>query len=118
LWEGPWHTPRTRAYWDEELFAPDLAVYVMGNTDEMVSANNASRFGLVASVFSRKAPRFHELRPLLQNGVVHWNRTTAMTPGRLPFGGLKSSGNFRPAGLFAPYLCVAPVSSVEVPTPA
>jgi succinylglutamic semialdehyde dehydrogenase len=54
------------------------------------------------------------LAPRLENGVVHWNRTTAMTPGRLPFGGLKRSGNARPAGLFVPYACTDPVASVEV----
>jgi succinylglutamic semialdehyde dehydrogenase len=114
LWDGPWKPPASPAYWDEELFAPDVAIYLMSSPDDMVAANNASRFGLVASVFTRSEKRFRRIFPLLDNGVVHWNRTTAMTPGRLPFGGAKASGNHWPAGLFMPYACVSPVASVEV----
>ncbi len=71
----------------------------------MVRLNNLSRYGLVASVFTRSKETFRRLLPQLENGVVHWNRTTAMTPGRLPFGGVKRSGNHRPAGLFAAFAC-------------
>jgi acyl-CoA reductase-like NAD-dependent aldehyde dehydrogenase len=104
-----------RPYWDQELFAPDVAIYVMNDEEEMVEANNASRYGLVTSVFTRSERRFHRMVPLLETGVVHWNRTTAMTPGRLPFGGWKASGNHWPAGLFAIHACVAPTGSVETP---
>jgi len=114
LWEGPFQFAGDRAYWDEELFAPDVAIYVFSDEDEMVAANNASRYGLVASVFTRSEKKFQALRPLLQNGVVHWNRSTAMSPGLLPFGGIKASGNHRPAGLFVPFACAVPVASVEV----
>lgn len=115
LWKKPWRSPAKPAYWDEELFAPDVAIYLMGSDAEMAAANNASRFGLAASVFTKSEARFNALRGLLENGVVHWNRSTAMTPGRLPFGGLKASGNMRPAGLFVSLACAAPVASVEVP---
>jgi succinylglutamic semialdehyde dehydrogenase len=100
-------------YWDEELFAPDVAVYVVKDEDEMVALHNASRFGLAASVFSADEASFHRLRERLEAGVVHWNRSTAMTPGRLPFGGLKASGNHRPAGIDVADHCVVPVGSVE-----
>ncbi len=115
LWERRWKAPAKPDYWDEELFAPDVAVYVMDSEEEMIAANNASRYGLVASVFTRSEEKFRRIMPELEDGVVHWNRTTAMTPGRLPFGGVKQSGNHWPAGLFVPYACVSPVASVEVP---
>jgi hypothetical protein len=38
-----------------------------------------------------------------------------MTPGLLPFGGVKASGNDWPAGLYAVYACTTPVGSVELP---
>lgn len=120
LWEGPpaflsgpGETPGK--YWDEELFAPDVAVYVVDGEESMVALNNASRFGLAAAVFTADEDRFHRLAPQLENGVVHWNRSTAMTPGRLPFGGLKASGNGWPAGLFVSYVCAAPWASMEMP---
>jgi succinylglutamic semialdehyde dehydrogenase len=102
-------------YWDRELFAPDVAVVALSSEREMAAVNNAGSFGLVASVFTGSKSRFENLRRDLDNGVVHWNRSTAMTPGRLPFGGVKASGNHWPAGLFAPYACVYPVGSVESP---
>ena len=104
-----------RDYWDEELFAPDLAVYVLDGEDEMIALNNASRYGLVASVFTASRPAFERIRERLDNGVVHWNRSTAMTPGVLPFGGTKARGNGWPAGLFVPFACTVPVGSVETP---
>jgi succinylglutamic semialdehyde dehydrogenase len=102
------------AYWGEEIFGPDAAVTAIDSPEEMARANNAVHYGLVASIFTRDEKKFRALLPELENGVVHWNRSTAMTPGRLPFGGVKSSGNHRPAGLFVPYICVDPVGSVEV----
>lgn len=106
---------KSPAYWDEELFAPDVAVTVCRDEDEMVAAHNASRYGLAAAVFTADPGRFAYLRERLEAGVIHWNRSTAMTPGRLPFGGLKASGNHRPAGLHAVLQCVTPVGSVERP---
>jgi succinylglutamic semialdehyde dehydrogenase len=111
LREGP---PRAEAgYADTELFAPDVAVTVCRDEDEMVSLHNASRYGLAAAVFTASRKRFEGLRPRLEAGVVHWNRSTAMSPASLPFGGLKASGNHRPAGLDVLRHCVASVSSVE-----
>jgi succinylglutamic semialdehyde dehydrogenase len=106
--------PLSRAYWDEELFAPDIAVHILSSEEEMAAVNNRSAYGLAASVFTRSEKAFRRFVGNLQNGVIHWNRTTAMTPGRLPFGGIKASGNHRPAGLFVPYACTYPVGSVEV----
>jgi succinylglutamic semialdehyde dehydrogenase len=117
LWDRRWKTPAKTDYWDEELFAPDVAVYIMDSEEDMIAANNASRYGLVASVFTESEERFRRIMPELEDGVVHWNRTTAMTPGRLPFGGAKQSGNDWPAGLYASLACVSPVASVEVPRP-
>jgi succinylglutamic semialdehyde dehydrogenase len=118
VWEKrtfPWEGKTARGYWDEELFAPDVAVYALDSDEAMAAANNASRYGLVAGVFTRSQERFARLAARLENGVVHWNRTTAMTPGRLPFGGVKASGNHWPAGLHVVYACTTPVGSVETP---
>jgi succinylglutamic semialdehyde dehydrogenase len=104
-------------YWDEELFAPDAAVYVMKSAEEMAAFHNASRFGLAAAVFTASEAAFRGLFDRLEAGVIHWNRSTAMTPGRLPFGGVKASGNHRPAGLHAVLSCVTPVGSVEKAVP-
>jgi succinylglutamic semialdehyde dehydrogenase len=114
LWEGVPKFSRPD-YWDEELFAPDAAVYVLKDEEDMTGLHNASRFGLAAAVFTSSESRFRRVGGRLNAGVVHWNRSTAMSPGRLPFGGVKASGNHRPAGLYVPFACVSPVGSVLNP---
>jgi succinylglutamic semialdehyde dehydrogenase len=42
--------------------------------------------------------------------VVNWNAPTVGARGRLPFGGLKRSGNHRPAALWSTLYCAAPVA--------
>jgi succinylglutamic semialdehyde dehydrogenase len=46
----------------------------------------------------------------LDCGVVNWNAPTVGASGRLPFGGLKRSGNHRPAALSSTSYCAAPVA--------
>jgi succinylglutamic semialdehyde dehydrogenase len=45
--------------------------------------------------------------------VVNWNAPTVGASGRLPFGGLKRSGNHRPAGLYSTLYCAAPVAVLK-----
>ena len=35
---------------------------------------------------------------------------TIFSSVKLPFGGTKASGSFKPAGLFSPYYCTVPVA--------
>ncbi len=100
-------------YRREEIFGPDVAVYLARDESQAVVLNNEARYGLITSVFTRNRKRFDKLLPLLDTGMVNWNRGTIYSSGRLPFGGTKASGSFRPAGLFSPYYCVYPVAVLE-----
>jgi succinylglutamic semialdehyde dehydrogenase len=97
-------------YSDCELFGPDLAVTVVDDADEALALANDSRFGLACAVYTASRARFEALADELEVGVVHWNRSSAGASGRLPFGGLKDSGNHRPAGLLAGAQCVYPLA--------
>src|SRR5437588_8630494 len=55
------------------------------------------RSGLAASVHTRSQEAFDRCQRALECGVVNWNAPTVGASGRLPFGGLKRSGNHRPA---------------------
>jgi succinylglutamic semialdehyde dehydrogenase len=99
------HVP---GYTHDELFGPDVAVYAVDGLDEAIALTNATRYGLVASVFTRDAAAFDHAAAALRVGVVHWNRSSAGASGRLPFGGIKDSGNHRPAGILAGLLCAYP----------
>jgi succinylglutamic semialdehyde dehydrogenase len=46
-------------------------------------------------------------------GVVNWNRQTTGASGKLPFGGVGKSGNYRPSAYFAADYVSYPVASLE-----
>ena len=107
------HRVRARtgsAYEREELFGPDLAVYHAASAEEAVEIANATDYGLAASVHTASREAFERCLSRLECGVVNWNAPTVGASGRLPFGGLKRSGSHRPAGLFSPLYCAAPVA--------
>ncbi len=100
-------------YRKEEIFGPDVAVYVVRNEEEAAALNNEVQYGLITSVFTRSLPRFERLFPKLDTGMVNFNRGTIYSSGKLPFGGTKASGSFRPAGAFSPYYCTVPVAVLQ-----
>ena len=97
-------------YEREELFGPDLAVHHAGSLEEAVEIANQTDYGLAASVHTQSEGAFERALSGLACGVVNWNAPTVGASGRLPFGGLKHSGNHRPAGLFSALYCTAPVA--------
>ncbi|MGZ6142753.1 MAG: aldehyde dehydrogenase family protein [Myxococcales bacterium] len=101
---------RNTPYQREELFGPDLAVVPAASEEEALALANATDYGLAASVHTRSAEAFDRCQRALECGVVNWNAPTVGASGRLPFGGLKRSGNHRPAALWSTLYCAAPVA--------
>ncbi len=97
-------------YSDVELFGPDLAIYVADDLEHALAVANDTRFGLAAAVFTESAEAFERAADELRVGVLHWNRPTTGASGRLPFGGVKQSGNHRPAGVMAGTSCAYPLA--------
>ena len=59
---------------------------------------------------TRSEQTFDRCQRALACGVVNWNAPTVGASGRLPFGGLRRSGNHRPAALWSTLYCAAPVA--------
>jgi len=114
---APHPTLAVEGYSDEELFGPDLAVYEVDDLDSALATVNASRFGLTAAVMTRSQSAFEHAARGLRVGLVSWNRPTAGASGRLPFGGVKQSGNHRPAGILAGAAC-SYAQGIMLPAPA
>jgi succinylglutamic semialdehyde dehydrogenase len=113
---APKGVTRLAGYTDTELFAPDLAVLVVDSLDEAIAAANDSEFGLSAAVFTASAEAFERCVDEVRVGVLHWNRSSAGASGRLPFGGLRASGNHRPAGVLMGQSCTYPLAVLRPPS--
>ncbi len=100
-------------YQTNEIFGPNVAFYVVDDFEEALTINNATGFGLVTSVFSKRKELYEEALQRAKVGLVNWNRTTNGASSRLPFGGMGKSGNDRPTAHFAVYYCTVPVASLE-----
>jgi len=99
-------------YHREEIFGPEAGLYPVADLDEAIAAVNDSDYGLAASVFTRDRGAFERCAGRIRTGVLNWNRGTVGASGRLPFGGLRRSGNDRPAGVLATLYCTVPQASL------
>jgi aldehyde dehydrogenase (NAD+) len=87
----------------EEVFGPVLAAMSFRDEDEAVELANATRFGLVAGVWTRDGARQFRLAKRIRSGQVFINNYGAGGGVELPFGGVKSSGYGREKGFEALY---------------
>ncbi len=83
---------------DIECFVPIADFDTFTDLDEAVAKNNASPFGLTASVFTRSEETFSQLADELRVSNLYANLPTTFSPSTLPFGGWGLSGNGRPGG--------------------
>jgi len=111
---------RTGRYLREELFGPDLAIEVADDWEHACRLADDSDYGLAAAVFTGSEERFEAVAARLQSGCITWNAPTVGSSSKLPFGGVRNSGNHRPAALFSTLYCTYPVAvtkgSAEPPT--
>lgn len=78
----------------EETFGPVVSVYGFTSEEEAIALANRSRYGLNASIWSRRTKRARRLACRLQAGSVNINEVYAATWGSTdaPTGGWKESG--------------------------
>ncbi|CAN2180126.1 PutA NAD-dependent aldehyde dehydrogenases [Candidatus Nanopelagicaceae bacterium] len=75
----------------EETFGPTIAINRVKNMAEAIELSNASRYGLGASVWSKKYGR--DIASQLHTGMVSVNSVIAFAAvDSVPFGGVKDSG--------------------------
>ena len=85
----------------EEIFGPVLCAMPFEDEDHAVELANATRFGLVAGVWTRDGARQFRMARRIRSGQVFINNYGAGGGVELPFGGVKSSGHGREKGLEA-----------------
>ena len=97
-----------------EIFGPDVVFYAAEDDAEVARIANATDFGLAMSVFSADKARYEDLVWALEAGILNWNRSTVGASSKLPFGGVKRSGNHRPAAAWAGLYCTYPQAQLHL----
>jgi alpha-ketoglutaric semialdehyde dehydrogenase len=77
----------------EEIFGPVLSVIRVSTPDEAFAVNNAVKYGLSSSVYTRDVNISFRALQELDNGITYINAPTIGAEAHLPFGGVKQTGN-------------------------
>ena len=93
--------PVTHRLAQDEVFGPVLSAMSFRDEDHAVELANATRFGLVAGVWTRDGARQFRMAKRVRSGQVFINNYGAGGGVELPFGGVKSSGYGREKGFEA-----------------
>lgn len=97
----------------EEIFGPNCFFIPYTDIEEAIKIVNSTQYGLAASVFTRDAAIYNKCLQDIDSGLINLNRSTVGATARLPFGGIKNSGNHRPAAVTMIDHCVHAIASLE-----
>ncbi len=97
----------------EEIFGPNCTFVSYENIEEAIELANISDYGLAAAIFTQDKDIYHECLNNIDAGIINLNRSTVGASSRLPFGGVKNSGNHHPAAVCMVDHTVHTISSLE-----
>lgn len=97
----------------EEIFGPNCFFIPYENIEDAIRIANSTSYGLAASVFTKDANIYKQCLRDIDSGLINLNRSTVGATARLPFGGVKNSGNHRPAAVSMIDHCIHAVASLE-----
>lgn len=82
-----------------EIFGPNCTFIPYDTIDEAIEMANSTPYGLAAAVFSKDKSVTGQCIEEIESGLININRSTVGASSKLPFGGVKNSGNYRPAAV-------------------
>lgn len=97
---------------NSEIFGPDCTIIPYDTIDEAIGIANMTEYGLASSIFSNDKKIQEHCLVHIESGIININRSTVGASSKLPFGGIKSSGNYRPAAVSMIDACVYPVATL------
>jgi succinylglutamic semialdehyde dehydrogenase len=83
----------------EEVFGPGCCFIPYSNIEDAIEMVNSNDYGLAASVFTKQKEIYQTCIQDIDTGLVNLNRSTVGASAKLPFGGVKHSGNYHPAAV-------------------
>lgn len=104
---------KSNPFTQEEVFGPNCCFIPYEKIEEAIEIANISDYGLASSVFTQDTDIYELCLRDIDAGLINLNRSTVGASSRLPFGGVKNSGNYHPAAVSMVDHTVATVSSLE-----
>lgn len=104
---------KSNPYTQEEIFGPHCTFVPFDEIEEAIEIANISDYGLAASVFTQDKNIYQQCLRDIDAGIINLNRSTVGASARLPFGGVKNSGNHHPAAVSMIDATVHMISSLE-----
>lgn len=96
-----------------EIFGPNVCFAPYKDIEHAIELCNISDYGLASSIFTSERALYELCVRDIKAGIINLNRSTVGASARLPFGGVKESGNHRPAAVAMIDSCVEEISSLE-----
>lgn len=97
-----------------EIFGPNCTFIPYDDFEEAIAIANATEYGLASCLFTKQRSLYEKCLLEIDSGLMNWNRSTCGASAKLPFGGVKNSGNYHPAAVAAIDACVYTMTSLEV----
>ena len=97
-----------------EVFAPNCTFLPYDEIEDAIEMANKTEYGLASAVFTQDETIYQLCIQDLEAGLINLNRSTVGASAKLPFGGIKNSGNYRPAAITSIDACVYSLSSLKV----
>ncbi len=101
----------------QELFGPSATIIPFDTLDDAIEMVNSTEYGLAACLFSKRQEYYKKCLHEIDAGIINFNRSTCSASPKLPFGGVKNSGNYRPSSVSFIDSCVYKVAGLEVVDP-
>ena len=104
---------KSNPYTQQEIFGPNCVFAPYKEIEEAIEIANISDYGLAASVFTSSSLIYEKILYEVDAGIINLNRSTVGASSKLPFGGVKNSGNHHPAAVSMIDHTVSTVASLE-----
>jgi succinylglutamic semialdehyde dehydrogenase len=104
---------KSNPFTQEEIFGPNCTFTPYEDIEKAIEIANISDYGLAASIFTQDSDIYKLCLRDIDAGIINLNRSTVGASSRLPFGGVKNSGNHHPAAVSMVDHTVGTVASLE-----
>ena len=95
VYTGPWR--KDSVCLTEEAFSPHVAIVPVDGVEEAVAVYNDTKYGLSGSIITEDYRKAKYAEEHMQCGIFYWNLPCIGAGVRMPFGGVKQSGNLIPS---------------------